>query len=51
VRDVSVSGVRYRDAQTDLPIEKVIRVIEQKPNTNYPMTTPKGGTGKAIWIR
>jgi hypothetical protein len=51
VRNVSVSGVRYRDAQTDLPIEQVIRVIEQKPNTNYPKTTPKGGSGKAIWIR
>ncbi len=51
VRNVSITGVRFRDAQTDLPIEQVVRVIEQKPNTNYPKTTPKGGTGKAIWIR
>ncbi len=50
VRNVSVTGVRFRDAQTDLAIEQVVRIIEQKPNTNYPMTTPKGGTGKAIWI-
>jgi len=23
----------------------------QKPNPDYPKTTPKGGTGKGIWIR
>jgi len=51
VRSVSVAGVRARDSDTDLPIEKVVRVIEQKPNPDYPKTTPKGGTGKGIWIR
>lgn len=51
VRHVTVTGVRLRDAQADLPIEQVIRVIEQKPNTDYPKTTPQGGTGKGIWIR
>lgn len=51
VRNVSATGVRVRDAQTDLPIEEVVRVIEQKPNPGYPKTTPKGGTGKVIWIR
>jgi hypothetical protein len=51
VRSVSVAGVRTRDSDTDLPIEKVVRVIEQKPNPDYPKTTPKGGTGKGIWIR
>jgi hypothetical protein len=51
VRNVSVTGVRIRDAQADLPIDQIVRVIEQKPNPDYPKTTPKGGTGKAIWIR
>ena len=51
VRHVSISGVRTRDSQSDLPIEQVVKVIEQKPNPDYPKTTPKGGTGKGIWIR
>lgn len=51
VRNVSVTGVRSRDTQTDLPTDQLVRVIEQKPNPDYPKTTPKGGTGKAIWIR
>jgi hypothetical protein len=34
-----------------LPIDRVVRVIEQKPNPDYPKTTPKGGTGEGIWIR
>jgi len=51
VRNVSISGVRAKDSQTDLPIEQVVKVIEQKPNPDYPKTTPKGGTGKGIWIR
>ncbi|MFZ4767669.1 MAG: hypothetical protein ACOYMN_22195, partial [Roseimicrobium sp.] len=50
-RNVSISGVRVRDSQADLPIEQVVKVIEQKPNADYPKTTPKGGTGKGIWIR
>jgi hypothetical protein len=51
VRRVSITGVRARDSQADLPIEQVVKVIEQKPNPDYPKTTPKGGTGKGIWIR
>ena len=51
VRNVNVTGVRARDSQTDLPIERVVRAIEQKLNPDYPKTTPKGGTGKGIWIR
>jgi len=51
VRNVSVTGVRIRNTQTDLPIEQVMKVIEQKPNPDYPNTAPKGGTGKGIWIR
>jgi len=51
VRHVRISGVHTRDSQTDLPIEQVVKVIELKPNADYPKTTPKGGTGKGIWIR
>lgn len=51
VRKVSITGIRLRDSQSDLPIEKVVRVIEQKLNPDYPKTTPKGGTGKGVWIR
>jgi hypothetical protein len=47
----SVSGVRTKDSQADLPIEQVVQVIEQKINPDYPKTTPKGGTGKGICIR
>ncbi|MGB0155555.1 MAG: hypothetical protein ACPGFB_16145 [Verrucomicrobiales bacterium] len=38
-------------ADRDLAIDRVIKVIEQKLNLDYPKTTPKGGTGKGIWIR
>lgn len=51
VRNVSITGVRTHNSQTDLPIEQVVKVIVQKPNPDYPKTTPKGGTGKGIWIR
>jgi hypothetical protein len=51
VRNVSITGVRLRDSQADLPIEQVVKVIVQKPNPDYPKTTPKGGTGKGMWIQ
>jgi len=51
VRNLSASGVRARDTQTDRPIDQVVEVIEQKRNTDYPKTTPRGGTGRGIWVR
>jgi hypothetical protein len=51
VRNVSITGVRYSASTTDLPVERVLAVIEQQLNSDYPRTTPKGGTGKGIWIR
>ena len=51
VRNLSVSGVRVRGSQGDLPVEQIVHVIEQKPNLDYPKSTPRGGTGKGIWIR
>lgn len=50
VRHLSITGVRTRDSEADLPIGQVVKVIELKPNPDYPKTTPKGGTGKGIWI-
>jgi hypothetical protein len=50
-RNVNVSGVRLQDSQTALPFEQVVKVIELKPNPDYPKTTPKGGTGKGILVR
>lgn len=51
VRNVGITRVREADLPTDLPIGQVVKVIEQKPNPDYPGTLPKGGTGKGIWIR
>ena len=51
VRNVTVSGVRSGGSETDLPIDRVVQVIELQLNPDYPKTTPKGGTGKGIWIR
>jgi len=51
VRNLTVTGVRVRDAKTDLPIEQVLKVIQQMLNPDYPKTTPRGGTGKGMWIR
>jgi arylsulfatase A-like enzyme len=51
VRNVSISGVRFRDSQADLAEEQVVRIIEEHENPDYPKTLPKGGTGKGIWIR
>jgi len=51
VRNVTINGVRTHGSTTDLPIEQVVKVIKQEPNPDYPRTTPKGGTGKGIWIR
>ena len=51
VRNVAVTGVRTQDSPTDLPFDQAVKVIVQKPNPDYPKTTPKGGTGKGILIR
>ena len=48
---MTITGVRAGGSQTDLPIGQVVKVVELKPNPDYPKTTPKGGTGKGIWIR
>ena len=49
MRNVIITGVR--DLQTDLLIERVVKVIDSKLNPDYPKTTTKGGAGKGICIR
>jgi hypothetical protein len=51
VRNVRITDVRTGDARADLPLEQLVKVIEMKPNPDYPKTTPRGGKGKGIWIR
>lgn len=51
VRDVAITGILTSASQTDLPIDRVVKVIEQKLNPDYPTTTPKGGTGRGVWMR
>ncbi len=51
VRELNVSGVRVAGSSEDLPVNRVVREIVQKPNPDYPKTTPGGGTGRGIWIR
>ncbi|MCB1065813.1 MAG: right-handed parallel beta-helix repeat-containing protein [Verrucomicrobiae bacterium] len=51
VRDLSISGIRVAGSAEELPMDRVVREIIQKPNPDYPKTTPGGGTGRGIWIR
>jgi len=51
VRNLKVTGVRTEGSPADLPFDQAVKVVVQKPNPDYPKTTPKGGTGKATLIR
>ena len=33
------------------PEARLVKVSDQKLNPDYPRTTPRGGTGKAYWIK
>ncbi len=35
----------------DLDAETLVRVVQQKPNPDYPRTLPRGGTGRGILIK
>jgi hypothetical protein len=59
-RDCTVRNLRLRHIRSisadggdprEIPGESLVRVFSQKPNPDYPKTTPKGGTGKGIWIK
>jgi hypothetical protein len=57
IRNLTVSNVHFAPAKDaskkpqTLPNEGLIRLRSQKPNPDYPKTTPQGGTGRAILIR
>jgi len=54
VRNLRVSPIRYLadgGEARQVPGESLVHVFSQKPNPDYPKTTPKGGTGKGFWIR
>lgn len=51
VRNLTVSRIRTTASPDDVPIDRVVHVVHQTLNPNYPKTTPRGGTGKGIWIR
>ena len=51
VRNLKVTGVRAEGSRADLPFDQAVKVVVQKPNPDYPKTTPKGGSGKGILIR
>ena len=51
VRNVRVSKVRATGIDHPIPVDRHIKVIELSLNPDYPQTTPRGGTGKGIWIR
>jgi len=55
VRGFRLSNVRVRTAQGLEPLPNaetdLVSIADQKPNPNYPKSTPRGGRGKAIVVR
>ena len=49
VRNLTLENVRTA-AGVVVPPRELVRVIEQRPNPDYPRTLPRGGTGRGIWI-
>jgi hypothetical protein len=48
---VRIAGVRLAGVDRELPLDRLVTMIEQRPNADYPRTTPKGGTGRGHWVR
>ena len=55
VRNFHLTNVRVKADGAMKPLAdaeaRLVKVSDQKLNPNYPKTTPRGGTGKAYWIR
>ncbi len=58
-RDITVKGFRLENVrvfrgQNSVPFEnamrRLVRIADQKPNPDYPKTTPRGGIGKVNYI-
>ena len=59
-RDVTVRNFRLTHVQVKAggvtesmpnPEDRLVKATDQKLNPDYPKTTPRGGTGKAYWIK
>lgn len=59
-QDVTVRRLRLTNLRTGAtgslaplpdPESKLVKVIQQTINPHYPRTTPRGGTGKGLWLR
>ena len=55
VRKFRLTNVRVKTGDTMRPLpdpeSRLVKVSDQKPNPDYPKTTPRGGNGKAYWIK
>ncbi len=51
VRDLKIRSVRAPESAEEISIDRLVKVITQKPNTDYPNSTPRGGKGRGIWLR
>ena len=58
-RDITVTGFRLKKVQiiqdenyVELkdPMSRLVRIVDQKLNPDYPTTTPRGGTGKVKYL-
>ncbi len=51
VRNLHTTNIRTGETENNIAIDQLVRIIEQKLNPDYPKTTPRGGTGRGIWVR
>jgi hypothetical protein len=55
VRNFRLTNVRMKTGNRMRPIPNaeadLVKVADQKPNPDYPQTTPRGGKGRAIVVR
>ena len=54
VRGLRLGNIAIRSGDRLLPAphpDTLVRVVSQMINHDYPRTTPRGGTGRAVWIR
>ncbi len=51
VRNILLEHVTVNGVALAEPASRLVALRDQTLNPNYPQTTPRGGTGKAIWLR
>ena len=53
-RNLNIRRVQYigdEGQSIETQGESLVHVFSQQSNPDYPNTTPKGGTGKGVWIK